>query len=91
LQNAIFCIIFAIYSLIFMATAVRISDDLINLARKVSKAENRSMTGQIEYWAKIGKLAEENPDLPYHLIREILLGLNEIESGESSEYRLNEP
>ncbi len=74
-----------------MPSAVRISDDLLNLARKVSKAENRSLTGQIEYWAKIGRLAEENPDLPYHLIREILLGLDEIQSGEFSEYQMNEP
>lgn len=74
-----------------MASAIRISDDLINLARKVSKAENRSLTGQIEYWAKIGKLAEENPDLPFKLLREILYGLNEVKSGEFSEYHLNEP
>ncbi len=74
-----------------MASAIRISDDLINLARKVSKVENRSLTGQIEYWAKIGKLAEENPDLPFKLLREILHGLNEVNSGEFSEYHLNEP
>lgn len=90
MQNAIFCVNFAVkYNT--MPSAVRISDDLINLARKVSKAENRSLTGQIEYWAKIGKLAEENPDLPYHLLREILLGLDELRLGKSSEYLLNEP
>jgi hypothetical protein len=90
LLYATLCTIFvANYNI--MPSAVRISDDLLNLARKVSKAENRSLTGQIEYWAKIGRLAEENPDLPYHLIREILLGLDEIQSGEFSEYQMNEP
>ena len=74
-----------------MPTAIRISDDLINSARKVSKIEKRSLTGQIEYWAKIGQIAEENPDLSYKLIREIMLGLNEIDSGEFSDYQLNEP
>lgn len=74
-----------------MPTAVRISDDLIKSARKVSKVENRSLTGQIEYWAKIGRIAEENPDMSYKLIKEILLGLKDIESGEFSEYQLNEP
>lgn len=74
-----------------MPSAVRISDDLLNLARKVSKAENRSLTGQIEYWAKIGRLAEENPELSYQLIREVLLGIDEIKSGEFSDYHLNEP
>jgi len=74
-----------------MASAIRISDELIKIARKVSKAQNRSLTGQIEYWAKIGKIAEENPDMPFNLIKEILLGLQEIESGEFSEYQFNEP
>ena len=74
-----------------MPTAVRISDDLIKSARKVSKVENRSLTGQIEYWAKIGQIAEENPELSFKLIKEILLGLEDIEAGEFSEYQLNEP
>ncbi len=70
-----------------MATAVRISDLLLKEARLVSSVENRSVTGQIEYWAKIGKCAEENPDLTYNLIKEILLGLEELEHGELSEYK----
>jgi hypothetical protein len=74
-----------------MPTAVRISDDLVKSARKVSKVENRSVTGQIEYWAKIGQIAEENPEMSYKLIKEILLGLNDIETGEFSDYQLNEP
>ncbi|HOX77872.1 MAG TPA: ParD-like family protein [Bacteroidales bacterium] len=74
-----------------MPTAVRISDDLINSARKISKVENRSLTGQIEYWAKIGRIAEANPDLSYKLIKDILTGMNEVESGEFSDYQMNEP
>jgi hypothetical protein len=74
-----------------MASAIRISDELVKIARKVSKVQNRSLTGQIEYWAKIGKIAEENPDMPYNLIKDILLGKQEIESGEFSEYLFNEP
>jgi hypothetical protein len=73
-----------------MPTAVRISDDLIKSAKKVSKVENRSLTGQIEYWAKIGQIAEENPDMSYKLIKEVLLGLQEINTGEFSDYQLNE-
>ena len=69
-----------------MATAVRISDGLIKDARKYSKVENRSLTGQIEHWARIGKCAEENPDLTYDLIKEMLLGIEELEQGEKEEY-----
>jgi hypothetical protein len=70
-----------------MATAVRISEKLVNEAKKFSRIDHRSLTGQIEYWAKIGKCAEENPDLTYSLIKEILLGIEELEQGEKSEYK----
>ncbi len=69
-----------------MATAVRISEDLVRDARKYSKIDHRSLTGQIEHWASIGKCAEENPDLTYDLIKEIFLGIQELESGEKTEY-----
>jgi len=70
-----------------MATAVRISEKLVNEAKKFSRVDHRSITGQIEHWAKIGKCAEENPDLTYSLIKEILMGLEELEQGERSEYK----
>ena len=69
-----------------MATAVRVSEDLVQEARKYSRVDHRSLTGQIEHWARIGKCAEENPDLTYDLIKDILIGLEEIEQGEVTEY-----
>ncbi len=70
-----------------MPTAVRVSDELVDEARKFSKVDHRSLTGQIEHWASIGKCAEENPDLTYDLIKEILIGKEELDRGEKSEYR----
>jgi hypothetical protein len=70
-----------------MPTAVRVSDELVDEARKFSKVDHRSLTGQIEHWASIGKCAEENPDLTYDLIKEILIGMEELDRGEKSEYR----
>lgn len=70
-----------------MTTAVRVSDKLVREARLFSKVDNRSVTGQIEHWARIGKCIEENPDLTYILIKEILTGLEELEQGISSEYK----
>ncbi len=70
-----------------MATAVRVSEDLLNEARKYSRVDHRSITGQIEHWARIGKCAEENPDLTYDLIKEILIGIEELEQGEMTEYK----
>lgn len=70
-----------------MPTAVRISEELVFEAKKISKVEHRSITGQIEHWARIGKIAEENPDLTYDLIKEILIGIEELESGQKTEYQ----
>ncbi len=70
-----------------MATAVRVSEDLVQEARKYSRVDHRSITGQIEHWARIGKCAEENPDLTYDIIKEILMGIAELEQGEMSEYK----
>ncbi len=70
-----------------MPTAVRINDELVREAKIFSSIDNRSLTGQIEYWSRIGKCAEENPDLPYSMIKEILIGLSELNHGESSEYK----
>ena len=70
-----------------MATAVRISEKLVNDAKKFSRIDHRSLTGQIEHWARMRKCAEENPDLTYSLIKEILIGVEELEQGEKSEYK----
>jgi hypothetical protein len=67
-----------------MTNAVRVSKDLVKEAKIFSKIDKRSVTGQIEHWARIGKCAEENPDLTYSLIKEILIGLAELEAGEYS-------
>ena len=70
-----------------MTTAVRVTDELVREARIYSKIDNRSITGQIEHWAKIGKCAEENPDLTYSIIKEIFIGLAELDQGKTSEYK----
>ena len=70
-----------------MTTAVRVSENLVREARLLSTVDNRSVTGQIEHWATIGKYAEENPDLTYDMIKEILLGVEELTSGDKEEYR----
>ncbi|MBI5676579.1 MAG: hypothetical protein HZC48_12290 [Nitrospirae bacterium] len=70
-----------------MATAVRVSEKLVNDAKKFSRIDHRSLTGQIEHWARIGKCAEENPELTYSLIKEILIGIEELEHGEKSQYK----
>ena len=55
-----------------MAT-IKLSNELISEARRHADAFSRSVPKQIEYWSRIGKTAEENPDLPYSFIKDILL------------------
>ncbi|MCX5812021.1 MAG: hypothetical protein NT178_05680 [Proteobacteria bacterium] len=69
-----------------MATAVRISERLVDEAKRFGRIDHRSLAGQIEHWAQMGKCVEENPDLPYSLIKEMLIGLDELDQGEKTEY-----
>ncbi len=73
-----------------MPTAVKVSDKLIAQARIKSKIFKRSIAGQIEYWAQIGKIVEENPDLPLPFIQDILLGKEQIQAGLGKPYVFDE-
>ena len=51
-----------------MSIAVRIDDELYRQAEVTARAESRTTPLQIQYWAKIGKAALDNPDLPIDFI-----------------------
>ncbi len=73
-----------------MATAVKVSDDLFEKAKIKSKVFKRSIAGQIEYWAKIGQMIDENPDLPLPFIQNILVGREQIKAGQGTPYVFGE-
>ena len=56
-----------------MAVNVRLSEAIVVEARHHALVQQRTVPKQIEYWSRIGKIAEENPDLPFSVIREILV------------------
>lgn len=60
-----------------MGMPVRIEDDLYISARDQAKAEHRTIAGQIEFWAKVGRAALDNPDLPVDFIAETLISMAE--------------
>ncbi len=66
-----------------MSQTVKLSSKIITEAKFVANLFNRSLAGQIEYWAKIGKIAEENPDMPYEFIKDILIAKNQMNNGKS--------
>ena len=57
--------------------SVRIARDLYEQARSDAAVEHRTIPGQIEYWAKVGRAALDNPDLPVSFIAEALASLAE--------------
>ncbi len=65
-----------------MAVNVKLSEQLVEQAKRYGGIEHRSIPKQIEYWSQIGKIAQENPDLPFSLIREILIADKEPVIGE---------
>ena len=69
-----------------MAKAIKLSDSLVNDAVINGKAQHRSAPKQIEYWASIGKIADENPDLPLSFIKGMLVGIEEHKAGNVSEF-----
>ena len=73
-----------------MGTAVKVSDDLFEKAKIRSKVFKRSIAGQIEYWAKIGQMIEENPELPLPFIQDILVGREQIKAGQGTPYVFGE-
>jgi len=73
-----------------MAQSVRINDELVKSAKMVAVTEHRSLAGQVEHWASIGRVAEENPDLPFSMLREILRAKAEADAGMVEEYVFGE-
>jgi len=65
-------------------TAVELSNEIMNEAGKYALTYARSIPMQIEHWARIGKIAEENPDLPYAFIEDVIKGKAEMDSGDVS-------
>jgi len=70
---------------------VRIDDQLYEEAKSVSKGECRTISGQLEFWAKVGKAALDNPDLPIEFVRDLLLAkaedCNRLSTFEPSQFR----
>ena len=65
-----------------MTVSVKLTDSLVEQAKRYAAIEHRSLPKQIEYWSRIGKIAEENPDLPFSMIRDILIADQEEPVGE---------
>jgi hypothetical protein len=55
-----------------MGKNVKLSDSLVERAVAISEREHRTVPKQIEFYFNLAAIAEENPDLSFKLIKEIL-------------------
>lgn len=65
-----------------MLASINITQNFMTQASRVAEIEHRSLDNQIEHWAKIGKIMEDNPDLSYSFVKQILLAKTDIERGD---------
>lgn len=60
--------------------SIRVSTALYEQAKLDAVVDHRTIAGQIEYWARIGRAALDNPDLPVTFVAESLAALAEPKS-----------
>jgi len=60
-----------------MSISIRIDETLYETAKIRAKAEMRSIPQQVSYWARVGRAALDNPDLPIEFVRDTLIAMDE--------------
>jgi len=66
-----------------MGTNVKLSDAFVAEAKVLAKRDHRSVPKQIEFYFRVARAAEENPDLPFKFV---LDAMNSLEESTSTEY-----
>lgn len=68
------------------SVAIRLPKELISQAEKYAAVNMRTIPKQIEYWAMLGRCAEDNPDLSLEFIKDCLLAQEEIKQEQISSF-----
>ena len=55
-----------------MPKVIGLSQSLVMQAREVGRLKGRSPSQQIEYWTRLGKSAEDHPELTGQMLLDIL-------------------
>lgn len=56
---------------------IYIDQKLYGQAEAAASVEHRSVSDQIEFWARVGRMALDNPDLPASFIAGTLIALSD--------------
>ena len=57
--------------------SLTLSDELVDAAKEAASEDGCSLSEQIEHWAHLGRLMENNPDVTYDGVMEILESMDE--------------
>ncbi|MBF0159195.1 MAG: hypothetical protein HQL58_06690 [Magnetococcales bacterium] len=60
-----------------MEISIQVDNYFYEEAKNNAHSERRTVAEQVGFWAKIGKTALDNPDLPIHFIHDLLLAQEE--------------
>lgn len=60
---------------------------MLRLIQARASSEDRSVSGQLKHYARIGLIAEDNPDLPLSMIVDILAAKEESKAGLGQPYQ----
>lgn len=72
---------------IIMTTNVIFNDEFVSEAKSCADAESRSVSEQIELWAKVGRTMIANPDLNYEFVSELMAADREVKQGLFTTYK----
>lgn len=70
-----------------MTVQIHLSNTLVKAAENRALITKRSLSNQIQHWAEIGKMIEENPNLTYEFIQEARRAIDQLTNGEVNEYK----
>lgn len=70
-------------------TSIRLDQELIAKATIKAKALSRTVPKQIEHWAKVGAIMEENPELSYEFVKQAIMAKAEKEIGQLESYQFD--
>jgi hypothetical protein len=62
-----------------MGMPVRIDNLLYEQAKNEAKAEHRTIAGQIEFWASVGRSAIDNPELSVEFVLPVLGSMRDLQ------------
>ncbi len=73
-------------ALIMATNSIRLDQELVEKATIIAKAYNRTTPKQIEHWARIGEIMEDNPELPYEFVKQAIIAQAEKDAGKLESY-----